>query len=247
MGGTDALGAPRANEAMEPRGSGHEGEDADAPGAPRAGKANLWNEPEWARRYLGERATIPHRSEGVAALVELLPPAPHRVLDLGTGDGYLMGVVRSVRPGVAGIACDFSDEMLDRARSRFGTSAEIEIVRHDLDEPLPEAWGAFDLVVSSFAIHHVNDARKRALYGEVFDRLVPGGRFFNLEHVASPTEGLHDEFLTAIGKTPETDDPSNKLAPVEDQLTWLRATGFEQVDCHWKWLELALLAGRKPF
>jgi len=209
-------------------------------------EVNRWSEPGWAQRYLGERSRIPHRDEGVAALTELLPAAPHRVLDLGTGDGYLMGVIRAARPGVSGIACDFADEMLDRAEARFGTSAEIEIVRHDLDDPLPADWGAFDLVVSSFAIHHVNDARKRALYGEVFDRLRPGGRFANLEHVASPTEELHDEFLATIGKTRETDDPSNKLASVEDQLTWLRAVGFAQVDCHWKWLELALLAGRTP-
>jgi tRNA (cmo5U34)-methyltransferase len=216
-----------------------------AAGSP-AVEVNRWAEPGWGQRYLGERSGIPHRDEGVAALVELLPRAPHRVLDLGTGDGYLMGKVRAARPGVSGIACDFSDEMLDHARSRFGTSAEIEIVRHDLDDPLPGAWGEFDLVVSSFAIHHVNDARKRALYGEVFDRLRPGGRFANLEHVASPTEELHDEFLATIGKTRETDDPSNKLASVEDQLTWLREAGFVQVDCHWKWLELALLAARKP-
>jgi len=212
----------------------------------RASETNRWTEPEWARRYLGERSRIPHRDEGVDALVELLPAAPHRVLDLGTGDGYLMGKIRAARPGVSGIACDFSDEMLDRARARFGTSAEIQIVRHDLDDPLPAAWGEFDLVVSSFAIHHVNDARKQALYGEVLDRLVPGGRFLNLEHVASPTEALHDEFLASIGKTRAGDDPSNKLASVEDQLTWLRAVGFAQVDCHWKWLELALLAGRTP-
>ena len=46
-----------------------------------------------------------------------------------------------------------------------------------------------------------------------------------------------------MGTAPEDDDPSNQLAPVEDQLGWLREIGFDQVDCHWKWRELALLAG----
>jgi tRNA (cmo5U34)-methyltransferase len=214
-------------------------------GAPDPG-TNWWTRPEWARRYLRERDSIPHRAEGVAVLVELLPPAPRRVLDLGTGDGFLMGVVRAARPGVSGIACDFSEEMLERARARFGATRDVEVVAHDLDDPLPDVWGPFDLVVSSFAIHHVVDTRKRALYGEVFAHLVPGGRFLNLEHVASPTAELHEEFLAAIGKTPEQDDPSNKLAPLDAQLEWLRAVGFEQVDCHWKWLELALIGGRKP-
>lgn len=207
---------------------------------------NWWTEPEWAKRYLRERENIPHRAEGVGVLVEMLPPAPHRVLDLGTGDGYLMGIVRQERSGISGIACDFTDEMLSRARARFGTSREIEVVHHNLDDPLPDAWGEFDVIMSSFAIHHLVDERKRALYGEVFDRLAAGGRFFNLEHCASPTPELHREFLAAIGKTPESDDPSNKLAPVETQCGWLRDIGFTDVDCFWKWRELALLSGRRP-
>lgn len=215
-------------------------------GADDVSDVNWWSRPAWARRYLRERDGIPHRAEGVAVLVELLPPEPRRVLDLGTGDGYLMGVVRAARPGVTGVACDFSEEMLERARTRFGTTDEVDVVAHDLNDPLPGAWGAFDVVVSSFAIHHVHDARKRALYAEVHDLLEPGGLLLNLEHVASPTPELHAEFLAAIGKTPAEDDPSNKLAPVDVQLEWLRAAGFVQVDCHWKWRELALLGARKP-
>jgi SAM-dependent methyltransferase len=150
------------------------------------------------------------------------------------------------RRELMGIACDFSEEMLDHARARFAATDDVEVVRHDLDDPLPSEWGEFDVVTSSFAIHHNVDNRKRALYGEVFAHLVPGGVLFNLEHVASPSPELHLEFLTAIGKTPETDDPSNKLAAVETQLQWLRDLGYEHVDCHWKWRELALLSGRKP-
>ena len=206
---------------------------------------NLWSESAWAQRYLRERDDLPHRMEGFAVFMEVLPASPRRVLDLGTGDGYTLGLVRSVHPEADGVGVDFSAEMLGLARERFAGDSGVEIVEHDLDAPLP-ALGTFDLVVSSFAIHHCVDERKRALYGEVFELLEPGGRFLNLEHVDSATPELHVDFLAAIGKTPAEDDPSNKLVAVETQLTWLREIGFAQVDCLWKWREVALLAGVKP-
>ena len=207
---------------------------------------NLWTDAAHARDYLETRREIPHRDEGYDALLEYLPPTVQRVLDLGTGDGYLVGFIRQVHPHVTAVAADFSAEMLGRARERFAGVAEVEVVEHDLDQPLPREWGLFDAAVSAFAIHHVVDERKRALYTEVFERLSPGGVFLNLEHVDSPTPELHDAFLSAIGSSPERDDPSNKLVAVETQLEWLRAIGYTHVDCHWKWRELALLAGVKP-
>lgn len=214
--------------------------------ASSAAPVNLWTNPAWAQRYLRERDDIPHRAEGYGALLENLATPPTRVLDLGTGDGYLLHLVCAAHPGATGIACDFSAEMLGRARERFDGDDRVRVVEHDLDEPLPVSWGTFDAIVSSFAIHHLVDERKRALYGEVLDRLAPGGVFCNLEHVASATPELHVEFLAAIGKTPAEDDPSNKLVSVEKQLGWLRDLGFAQVDCLWKWRELGLLVGTKP-
>jgi hypothetical protein len=78
---------------------------------------------------------------------------------------------------------------------------------------------------------------------EVWEILEPGGVFCNLEHVSSPTPNLHQRFLDAIGGQ---EDASNILLDVETQLDWLREIGFEDVDCVWKWRELALLTGVKP-
>jgi tRNA (cmo5U34)-methyltransferase len=207
---------------------------------------NLWSDAAHAESYLEHRKRIPRRDEGYGVLLEFLPERVGRVLDLGCGDGEVVGRVLAARPDAQAVAADFSAEMLRRVRERFVEALNVRIVEHDLDAPLPGDWGTFDVVVSAFAIHHVVDERKRALYAEVYDRLAPGGVFLNLEHVASATPELHEAFLATLGTALEDDDPSNQLAPVELQLEWLRAIGFEQVDCHWKWRELALLAASRP-
>ena len=135
--------------------------------------------------------------------------------------------------------------MIAAARERFAGDPMITIVEHNMDTPLPDL-GRFDAIVSSFAIHHCTHARKQSLYEEVFAALMPGGVFCNLEHVASPSTEMHARFLQNMGWTPESEDPSNKLLDMETQLGWLRALGFTDVDCYWKWLELALLVGFKP-
>jgi tRNA (cmo5U34)-methyltransferase len=211
---------------------------------------NLWTSNEHARDYLARADSISHRQEGESALLEFIPPATPRILDVGTGDGRLLTLVRTnlVRceyPDTEAIAIDFSPTMLEAARQRFSADSSVSVIAHNLDEPLP-ALGKFDAVISSFAIHHLIHERKRALYAEIFRLLNSGGVFCNLEHVASPTSQLHEEFMLALGQSVETEDPSNKLLDLETQLGWLRELGFTDVDCHWKWRELALLVGRIP-
>jgi tRNA (cmo5U34)-methyltransferase len=207
---------------------------------------NLWDTAQHAEAYLERADSLPHRADAEAELFEHVPASAERVLDLGTGDGRLVALLKARNPRVWAVAVDFSPTMVDRARRRFAADPTVEVVTHDLNDPLDPSWGRFDAVVSSFAIHHVDDARKRALYGEVFDALAPGGVFCNLEHVASATPALHKAFLAALDVAPEDDDPSNKLCDVESQLGWMRKLGFAEVDCHWKWREIALLAGSRP-
>jgi len=205
---------------------------------------NEYSSAEHALKYLARADKIPHRTEGESVLLDFVPKSAQRILDLGTGDGRLLALVRLDRPGASGIALDFSPTMLQAARERFQGDKNVQVMAHNLDEPLPDL-GRFDAIVSSFSIHHCTDERKKALYSEIHEALEPGGIFLNLEHVASATAGLHGRFLRALGITEAEEDPSNKLAGVEAQLQWLREIGFQEVDCFWKWLELALFGGTK--
>ncbi|MEG3906424.1 class I SAM-dependent methyltransferase [Microcoleus sp. w1-18aA5] len=209
-------------------------------------QVNLWTSAEHALWYLAKADGIPHRTEGEAVLLEEVPKNVKRILDVGTGDGRLLGLLKCDRPNVECVAIDFSPTMLEKTRIRFADDQNVTVIEHNFDESLPADLGKFDAVVSSFAIHHVADDRKRSLYTEIFELLEPGGIFGNLEHVASPTPALHDKFREAIGISDSPDDPSNKLLDVETQLRWFRELGFTDADCYWKWRELALLIGVKP-
>jgi tRNA (cmo5U34)-methyltransferase len=212
---------------------------------PTNAPVNLWTSAGHARDYLERADSILHRTEGESTLLEFVPANTKHVLDLGTGNGRLLALVKSALATQAeGVAVDFSPAMLEAAGKRFVGDSSVTIVTHNLDQPLP-ALGQFDAVVSSFAIHHLVHERKRELYEEIHGMLNPAGVFCNLEHVASLTPRLHEEFLHHIGYTIETEDPSNKLLDVETQLEWLREIGFVDVDCCWKWRELALLVGRR--
>ena len=210
---------------------------------PRSQGINLWSTAEHSLDYLRRADSIPHRSEGEAALIEFVAAGAKRFLDLGTGAGRLISLLKPLRPAAEFVGLDFSPTMLEAARDVFSNDRSVTIIAHDFDNELP-ALGRFDAVISSFAIHHLVHEHKRALYQQIFEILSPGGIFCNLEHVASVSARAHALFLEAIGWPDE--DPSNKLLDLETQLLWLREIGFSDVDCHWKWRELALFGGVKP-
>jgi tRNA (cmo5U34)-methyltransferase len=208
---------------------------------------NLWTSANHALSYLALADTIPHRTEGEKVLLELVPKTVRQILDLGTGDGRLLSLLKIDRQEVESVAIDFSPTMLEAAKKRFASDMKTVVVEHNLDDPLLNVvTGRYDAIVSSFAIHHLTHERKRSLYAEIFDLLNDGGVFCNLEHVSSPTPAIHAYFRKAIGIEDTPDDPSNQLLDVETQLKWLREIGYTDVDCYWKWLELALLVGYKP-
>jgi tRNA (cmo5U34)-methyltransferase len=145
-----------------------------------------WSTAEHAGRYLARADAFPHRSEGEAVLLDHVPRGARRILDLGTGDGRLLALLRGDRPDFLGVGVDVSEPMLAAAASRFAGARGIAHTA-----PAPG---------------------------------VPGGD----------------------RRDPRGGGPVRRLLDVETQLVWLREHGFEDVDCHWKWLEMALLVGVKP-
>jgi len=78
-----------------------------------------WMTPEHALAYLQMADRIPHRTEGEATFLEEVPKDAGRILDLGSGDGRLLGLMLLACPAARGVALEFSPPMLERLRQRF--------------------------------------------------------------------------------------------------------------------------------
>ena len=201
---------------------------------------NEWLTKERVLEYLTRANSIPHRSEGESVLLEHVPYNARRVLDLGTGNGRLIKILKEQRPNIEeAVAIDFSPFTLKAIQENFSGDSSVKVIEYDLTESLPydefEAR-SFDAVVSSFALHHLTHDRKKILYSEIFSILNSNGVLCDLDHVSSPTPRLHERFMSRLDKTSETEDHSNKFLDVQTQLKWLEEIGFVDVDCYWKWL-----------
>ena len=117
-----------------------------------------------------------------------------RVLDVGTGPGYLARAAAS-RVGASGraVGLDASPEMIAQARRRAARetpSAEFVVAGA---QRMPFGDGEFDVVVSRLAMHHLpGEVREQAL-AEMSRVLRPGGRLLLADMLApSPIRMLHD-------------------------------------------------------
>lgn len=235
----------------------------------------VWQEPTVAASYLEvSREAIPLEAEQLDAMIRVIQAfgcPTGTVLDIGAGDGAVSAVLAE-RFDVDSITLvDFSRPMLREAMARFARwSGAVAVIEGDLfdsrwlDE-LPGDDGAYDIVVSRYAIHHLPDSRKQELYAEIHTLLKPGGLFINIEHV-KPASPIYTDMFNSLmmesmaaaaapGYDPAAmaepyyerkDAQANILAPADVQCRWLRDIGFVDVDVVMKVFELAVIVARRP-
>jgi ubiquinone/menaquinone biosynthesis C-methylase UbiE len=166
------------------------------------------------------------------------------VLELGCGTGEWAAMFLERHPEAEYSAIEFSEQMRSLAATRLDAHGDrFQLIDQNLDSPLPE--GGIDLVVSFFAIHHVQD--KARLFSEVFDRLRPQGRliFADITVAAEPEleqQNLDDwiAFMRDSGLEEEQipyvlDDHRDNDLPetVARQLEFLESAGFADAEVAW--------------
>lgn len=136
-------------------------------------------------------------------LLGLLPPAPARVADLGSGTGTLAMLLAAEGYVVNGV--DFSPEMIRRARAKAGDTPGVSFVEADASAP-PLEPATYDVVLSRhvlWAMPSPTEALRRWT-----DLLTPGGRLVLVEGSWHTGAGLTarqtEELVAAHGRTTTT-------------------------------------------
>lgn len=139
--------------------------------------AARWQRRVWSRRvHSWDQHSSPSLASVTAALLSVAAVRPgDAVLDLGCGTGQI--TIPLAERGAEVLGVDVSPAMADRLRAeaaRLGLSnlqtATVPIERLDVQP------GSFDLIVSSYALHHLRDPDKARLVRDAYGWLRPGGR-----------------------------------------------------------------------
>lgn len=135
-----------------------------------------------------------------------------RVLDVGTGPGYLaLAASRLVGPQGDAVGIDASREMVEQARRRAaaaGSSARYEVASA---AALPFEDGSFDVVVSRLVLHHLaGDVKTRAL-DEVFRVLKPSGRLVIADLASPAVQRGHHLTAHVLRRQPKPDEAVERI------------------------------------
>jgi len=148
----------------------------------------------WAEAALGKR---PVRPEFFDTFAQLIGADGARVLELGSGPGFLADHLLRAWPGLDYVALDFSPAMHQLAAERLGArAARVTFVERSFRDPAwVEGLVGFDFVVTHQAVHELRHKdHAAALHAQVRCLLAPGGRYLMCDHFLGEG-GLSNEQL----------------------------------------------------
>lgn len=196
------------------------------------------------------------------------------LVELCCGEGLLAQALLERIPGAALLGLDGSSEMLAAAHGRLTEFGErfqprpFDLARSEWRAGIRDAHA----VVSSLAIHHLDGPQKQTLFADVYRMLRPDGVFViadviapagaQAESVAADAWdwAVHQRSLELDGNLDGFElfqrerwnmyrhfdpDDIDKPSPLFDQLRWLAAAGFVDVDVYWMQAGHAIFGGRK--
>lgn len=178
------------------------------------------------------------------------------ILDIGAGTGLLSSSVMEALPNAKLTLIDISEKMIEIAKNRLKYKPAVKYIIDDYTKYKFDE--TYDVVVSSLSIHHLPDNQKRELYANIYSILNPNGIFINADQVLGNTPFIESLYKSDWKRKVENSGLSqyeinsayertklDKMASLDDQLTWLKEIGFLDVDCVYKYYNFVVMFARK--
>ena len=151
-----------------------------------------------------------------------------KLLDLGTGSGYLAFYIAKNYPNVTVFGLDIVSDTLNKNRQKAYEEKvpNIEFANYDgINNPYQN--GFFDWVVTRYALHHFPDIQHA--FCETARVLKPGGYFF----ISDPTPNENDSLRFVDAYMQLLDDGHNKFYTLDEFVTFANYSGMKLVDYYY--------------
>lgn len=215
---------------------------------------------------------VPGRNEILSIISNLVRDFTKepRILEVGCGFGDITAHILDTNPNSKAFMMDYSEEMLDLCRERFKDNINIKIARQDLNMGLPkfDLNEKFDVIVSSIALHHIEFENRVKLYSGIRSALNENGLFINADLFKGENSkfdkwefnnwiswmvkqikenmGIEKDFEEVKRTQIESNEKlGDKPGTIWDMREDLLKAGFNDVDCVWKYQNLAVMVGFK--
>ncbi len=164
----------------------------------------------------------------------------YEVLDLGVGTGITSRLIKDLLPRIHLDVVDFSKQMLKGAKKKLDKK-NVSYIFGDYSKL--KFKSKYDIAVSVIGIHHQNTLGKKKLFKKIFKLLKLKGIFifgdlvtYKNKYEAAYNNALHYHHLVEKSTDKKTLEEwayhhqyLNDLAPIENQIAWLKNAGFKQV------------------
>lgn len=191
---------------------------------------------------------IPRYEEMLLTLFKYIPPSfsPRTILDLGCGTGNLTRLVKDYYPESELIAVDISQECIDICKQRTN-QLNIQYLKQDFRE-LNFRVGSIDLVISSIAIHHLEDEEKARFFKKIFKWQSDNGILSICDQFKGETSFIYEKHIALWKSYAYSQGATDKEwalwmdhqtrhdyhASLFSYMKWLKSVGYYNVDCTWR-------------
>jgi len=216
----------------------------------------------------------PNRPKMVSMALDFLPFTTNQTiqaLDLGVGTGFFAQKFLEKFPKAHVVALDGAASMIDLAKARLGSLASsVSFVVADFRDigTAISKEKSFDVVLSSFALHHLSESEKLECLKWIKSHLKPGGWLLNADNIIAETEEAETRFQKLrvegiVDRATEKNDEhfstfestrawldkmealeGDKPLKLSAELEIIKNAGFKNIDILWKDYREVVMCGK---